>query len=621
MRRFAEDEIVIPDGPFKGRKFRSDRQPYAGLWFDQISSGRWSRMVATGPVQSGKTLTAFVIPTMYHLFEIGETVIVGLPSMDMAADKWEKDFLPAIEASRFREFIPPTGAGSRGGKFTSMTFANGATLRFMSGGGGDKKRAGYTARVVVITETDGMDEAGEVSREADKITQLEARTESYGDQARIYMECTVSIEKGRTWQEYTHGTKSRIVVRCRACDAWVTPEREHLVGWQDVETKIGAKAAARFCCPACGVVWSDEDRRVANEGALLVHRGQEVTPDGQIVGAAPETDTLGFRWSAFNNLFQRAGDFGAKEWSAAKAADPDNAEKGLRQFTWCLPVEPEVKDSVPLDQDAICRRIVPGVGKGMLPPRCERITVGVDLGKFVGHYVVLAWIPGGSSVVIDYGAFDIPSHNMVEEKAIPAALREFRTTICEVGWQGQKPHAVGVDSNYQTAVVYAACRESSGLFIPTRGHGIKQYGTTPYVRPKKRGGEIRFIGDEYHVARRHADKVDLLHINADHWKTRVHERFSCPENEAGALRLFDSAPSGHLTYARHVTAEKRVEEWEPGVGTVVRWEKIRKQNHFLDATELAVVVGDYHGGNVLPTVRDLQPAVIGDWWGDQEDVP
>lgn len=621
MRRFAEDEVVISDGLFKGRKFRCDRQPYSALWFDEIDSGRWRRVVATGPVQSGKTLTAFVIPTLYHLFEIGETVIVGLPAMEMAADKWEKDFLPAIEASRYRELIPQSGAGSRGGKFTSMTFTNGATLRFMSGGGGDKKRAGYTARVVVITEVDGMDEAGEVSREADKITQIEARTESYGDQARIYMECTVSIEKGRTWQEYTKGTASKIVVPCRACGGLVTPEREHLVGWQDAATNVGAKAAARFSCPSCGVLWSDDDRRRANEAGRLVHRGQEVTPDARIVGNIPETETLGFRWNAFNNLFQSAGHIGAKEWTASKSADPDNAEKALRQFTWALPVEPEVKDSVPLEQDAICRRVVAGSAKGMLPRGVQRITAGVDVGKYVGHYVVLAWLPGGSAVVIDYGAFDVPSHNMVEEKAIPAALREFRASVCGPGWQDMKPHAVGVDSNYQTAAVYAACRESGGLFVPTRGHGVKQYGTTPYLRPKKRGGDVRYIGDEYHVSRRSADQVDLLHINADHWKTRVHERLSCPENEGGAIRLYEAPPSGHLTYARHITAEKRVEEWEPGVGTIVRWEKIRKANHFLDATEIALVVGDYHGGKVLENPADREPEIIEDWWGQQEEIP
>src|SRR5690606_35925468 len=106
MRQFAEQGGVIPDGPFAGRHFRCSRPPYTGLWFDAVDSGRWTRCVATGPTQSGKTLSCFVIPLLYHLFEFGETVICGLPDLGMAADKWRVDILPAIEQSRYRDQLP-----------------------------------------------------------------------------------------------------------------------------------------------------------------------------------------------------------------------------------------------------------------------------------------------------------------------------------------------------------------------------------------------------------------------------------------------------------------------------------------------------------------------------------
>jgi len=143
MHAFAEQEVVIPDGPFAGRRFRCGRQPYTGLWFDQLDSGRWGRCVATGSTQSGKTLACFIVPILYHLFEVGETVICGLPDMDMAADKWRLDLLPVIEQSRFKGLLPKTGGGSRGARVVAtIRFGNGAVLKFMSGGGGDKSRAG-----------------------------------------------------------------------------------------------------------------------------------------------------------------------------------------------------------------------------------------------------------------------------------------------------------------------------------------------------------------------------------------------------------------------------------------------------------------------------------------------
>ena len=209
MRAFAEGEIIIPDGPHAGRRFRCDRQPYTRLWFDAVDTGLWNRCVATGPTQSGKTLACFVIPLLYHLFEVAETVICGLPDMDMAADKWREDILPALERSRYRDLFPQRGGGSRGGRVESLQFTNGATLKFMSGGGGDKSRAGFTSRVVAITETDGMDQPAGSSRESDKITQLEARTRAYGARKRIYMECTVSTEEGRTWRQGRSGSARR----------------------------------------------------------------------------------------------------------------------------------------------------------------------------------------------------------------------------------------------------------------------------------------------------------------------------------------------------------------------------------------------------------------------------
>jgi phage terminase large subunit GpA-like protein len=66
-----------------------------------------------------------------------------------------------------------------------------------------------------------MDQPGATSRESDKITQLEARTRAYGGRKRIYMECTVSTEQGRTWQEYKSGTMSRIALPCPHCGDWV----------------------------------------------------------------------------------------------------------------------------------------------------------------------------------------------------------------------------------------------------------------------------------------------------------------------------------------------------------------------------------------------------------------
>jgi phage terminase large subunit GpA-like protein len=416
MRDFAECEVIIPDGPFAGRKFKCDRQPYTGLWFDEVDSGRWSRCVATGPTQSGKSLSCFVIPLLYHLFEVGETVICGLPDMDMAGDKWREVILPVIERSRYRNLLPRHGGGSRGGRVESLQFRNGSTLKFMSGGGSDKSRAGFTSRVVVVTETDGMDQPGTRSRESDKITQLEARTRAYGSRKRIYLECTVSTEEGRTWLEYQQGTRSRIVMPCPHCSAFVSPEREHLLGWQSASTQAESRQVAYFSCPGCGEPWSEAERAEANSQSRLLH-GEQSVVEHNVRGELPATDTLGFRWSAVNNLLLTAGDLAADEWRASRSTDEENAEREMRQFVWCLPAQALKWQQISLEAQEIVSRTT-DLARGILPADTLFLTAAMDLGKYLTHWVVVAWREGAVGHIVDYGRLEVASPEIGVEQAL-----------------------------------------------------------------------------------------------------------------------------------------------------------------------------------------------------------
>lgn len=588
MREFAEQELVIPDGPYAGRRFSIDRQPYTGLLFDAIDSGHWNRFAITGPTQSGKTFSGSITPVLYHLFEIGETVIFGLPDQDMAGDKWREDIRPAIERTRYRELLPRAGGGSRGGKVRAIKFRNGATLRFMSGGGGDKSRAGFTARVLVVTEVDGMDEAGGGSREADKITQLEGRTRAYGDRKRVYLECTVSIEEGRIWRELKGGTDSKIALPCPHCRQWVSPEREHLSGWQQAEHEMAARGEAHFVCPSCRVPWSEQERRQANLAGVLVHRGQEVTPEGQAVGPLPPTRTLGFRWSAVNNLFLGAADIAADEWKASRSIDEENAEKELRQFVWCLPYQPPSEDSTKLEAFGICARTSKSP-RGQLPDGTEALTVQVDLGKWLAHWVAIAWSADGRSLIVDYDRFEIPSASLPLEQAILAALRTFRDERVMPGWTAADGHRyvpdqTWIDAGYQPAAVYAFCRDKDtdqDLFRPTIGRG-SNHRQLRYSKPKSTTNQVKFVGLEYHVVWNEAEGLFVVEVNADFWKGFLHRRLAVPVDAPGAMLLHAAMPREHLTLAKHFTAEKEVEQYIEGKGTIRVWETIRKANHYLD---------------------------------------
>lgn len=630
MREFAEAEIVIPDGPYEGRRFRTDRQPYTRLWFDGVDSGRYNRFLATGPTQSGKTLAAFVTPACYHLFELQETVIIGLPDMDMAGDKWREDLAPIIERSRYRELLPRRGGGSRGGKVESIQFRNGATLKFMSGGGGDKSRAGFTARVLCVTEVDGLDQAGNASREADKLTQLEARTRAYGDRKRVYLECTVSIEEGRTWSEYQAGTTSVIRLPCPHCHQPVTPERENLTGWQDAEDEMAARAAAAFACPACGVLWSEEDRRKANEAARVVHRGQEIGPDGQVTGPEPRTRTFALRWSAVNNQFATSADIAADEWRAARSADPDNAEREMRQFVWALPILPAETEDTPLDSRELVKRRDQWA-KGILPPDTTHATIGVDLGKRVGWFVLLAFRACKAVHFADYGSFDIPSDDLGVEVAMLKALRDFRD-IVDAGWpvEGQAERRsidkVWIDAGYKPEIVdrfvFETDRRPAGRWHAVIGRGVHQRRSAAYSRPARTTRQVRKIGTGWHQSRLDRPGHFQTVVDVDHWKTWLHARLATPVGQAGAATFYAATSDReHITITKHLTAERQVTEFIAGRGVVTRWETISRQNHLGDAATYGCGAGDAAGFRLTEETAATIAAAITTPGEQDPDVP
>jgi phage terminase large subunit GpA-like protein len=605
---WAQDEFVIPAGRAKNFRWAPDRQPFAAMLLAEIDRERYRRVVILGCTQSGKTQTGFIIPTLYHLFEIREDVINGFPDMDMAADKWNKDLRPAIEASPYKHLLPESGAGSRGGKVESITFKHGVTLKFMSGGGSDKSRAGFESRVVIITETDGMDSAGEGSREADKIKQLEARTYSHGDRKQIYMECTVSTEEGRTWSEYQTSTLSRIACRCPHCRQFVTLEREHFIGHENAKNIEEARELGRFHCYECGEQWSEQDRIDANRDAVLLHGDQVAAEDGTITGEIPKTDTLGFRWSAVNNLFWSQAFIAGEEWKAAQEENRENAEKERLQFCWVKPYRASIEDLAELRRDTIPHRILPQHGPQLIPADTQQFTLGVDYNSHFVHFVATAFRNGHTPHVPDYGAIPVryDRHQTVDspafEAALLAALRELFAR-CDRGWTWvgrqttRKPDQVWIDSNWKPEILAAALEgRDRTRYYPVEGYGFSQERRL-YKAPGQLNPKVKFIGDGYHLARQASRDWTLIEIDVDQWKSWWHSRLVAPlaNPTAAPATLYDDLASTHDEIARHWTAERQIEEWIPGKGIRRGWQRLRKNNHWLDAAVYAAAAGHYMG--------------------------
>lgn len=610
MRAFAEQEIILPSGEFYDRKFSCSRQPFSGVWFDAVDSGLWPELVITGPSQSGKTLIGFVIPVLYHLFEMQETVIAAVPNDDMVRDKWEQDIEPVLARTRYRDLLPRRGAGSKGGRVDSIKFTHGPILRFMTSGGNDKARAGFTSRVICMTETDGFDVRTSTSIEANKIEQIEARARSFAlRRRRIYKECTLTTTRGHTHQRIKAGTDSRLVIPCPHCRSWVSPEREHLIGWQDETNIVKAVQATSFCCPACGELWTEQERHEANREIQVIHRGQSLE-DGVICGEPDPTFTLGFRWSAVNNLLVPAGDIAADEFAAARAIDEDDAQRKMCQFVWAMPYEPLETVRVDLDAEELKKRQM-SLGRGQVPAGTRWVTVGVDVNQAVLHWTAIAWMPEGNrGHVLDYGKQPVNFEQVGFEIAIARSVKDLHESLGST-WTATKIDRVGVDSRWMTDEVCAAVKQlRDGRWRAFTGHGKGHYADQGYYHPDKVAGDIIWIGNQCHekVNRKRANIV--MHASANYWKTWLHNRLRVEYTEEaseGAISLFGSMNQNeHMTFCRHITAEKETVSFENGKGYVKSWEAIREANHYLDSTYIACVMAHRCGFDV---VKKLKSAV------------
>jgi len=597
LRQFAESEIVLPDGPFVGQRFLCSRQPAHGLFFDAVDQSEFFRYACTGPQQSGKTLAFVVIPILYHLFERRQTVLFGLPSMDMANDKWKLDVRPAIEASRFAKYLPRKGAGSQGGTPELIQFSNGANLKFITAGGGDEKRSGFTGPVLVVTEVSHLDETGGQSDEATKLKQMEGRVRAYraSGQARVYLESTVTTEHGRMWQEWQQGTAGEVVFPCHSCGRYISPGRDNLIGWQDSETESAAERLARWSCPECGIVFDDQKRLQQLRSAVLLHRGQSVAKTGRITGKIPETKTLGFRYSAATNTFVTSAIIGGDEWRAEREVDQELAERELLQWTWALPARPAETQLEPLDHRTIMLR-QHDHRRGEVPDDTIRIAAGVDVRSAQLDWFVTAEQKNGRLLCIDYGFEPI----LRELSDLQTALRQAIRTLQEkfaAGWEpesgtgNRSADITLVDSGWETDLIREESQRDN-TWQTAMGFGFRQHRGLKYTAPKRQSRQSLRIGEGWHDVLFMQGRRPLREYqnNADHWKRRVHQALSVDQDAAGALLLpRTDKPQGRAELARQLTAEREVQQFEIGKGTSVRWVQTFSRNHLLDACYMSFV--------------------------------
>lgn len=145
----------------------------------------------------------------------------------------------------------------------------------------------------------------------------------------------------------------------------------------------------------------------------------------------------------------------------------------------------------------------------------------MDLGKYLTHWVVVAWSPNATAHIVDYGRIEVASDELGVEQALLVAMREFRDLVT-TGWHREGPRAalltpasVWIDAGYMTPTVYAFCREAGSVFRPSFGRGADQQRHQWYNRPTQTGSVVRHIGEGFHLNNLRNERLFIVEVNAE----------------------------------------------------------------------------------------------------------
>lgn len=612
--RWLEEEIIIPDGPHKDERFRMQTQPITKLWAKEIDSERWVEHVFSGPSQSGKSFIGYVAPMLYYLLEHGENTVFAVPIEEMAADKFKMDILPILESSpRLRRMKPVTGSGSAGGTVRDrIEFGNQATAKIMQKGGSDAAKAGFTSRILCVTEAAQFSESTATSKEADPLRQLRARLQAHRRESRrIFIEGTKTVADQLPWTLRELSSKSIIYVPCPNCGTFVAPKRDNLKGWQNAKTEIEAADKARWHCPACDEPFTEEERHSALCDARLVHDGQRVTKKGEVIGDPPQTTRLWFNYGAFENALLSAADVAVECWMDSQipegSKEREDAEKAASQFRFGeIYIPPIVELPHEVEAETIAKRRLK-LPRGVAPNDTVKLVIGADLGERQCHYVVVALRSSGTAHVCDYGKFDVPLEMGTVEAALESALSDWwdqvRVGIPKADGEILPIAGAFIDSNFQGAAVFkfihkmvSLGKATVGQIWPVLGKGETMFASMRYTVQRKTGNEIRKVdpAGRWHVQRLPRVRLYRLELDADAWKLEVADGWNVPLGSRGALSLFAGPELIHRSFAKHMAAESLVQETDSKGNTRERWKR-NGANHWLDSLAYALTGGSLLG--------------------------
>jgi len=554
-------------------------------WSRALASGDHRRCVMICATQMGKTDSALDV-VGERLDNAPAPILLVVPSKEFATDQLEPRVMSLLdEAPRLADRV---ARGKRNKKVKKLIA--GVSLRLAHAGSPIALKSDPAA-LAIIDEFDGM----AATSDGGVLGLVEARGSTYADSS-IGITSTPSLGivdtvldeasglefwkpglaediESPIWKLWQEGSMFHWTWPCPSCHEYFVP-RFSCLRWETPEggkaTPASARRSAYVGCPNCGAVITDEDKAEMNLNGRMVAPGQTVSKHGVVVGDPPDSSTVSYWVSGLCSPFVSWGERAERYLSAVRLGDHKGIQSAINtNFGECFaPAGGEAPEWAKVSEHR------GNYLRGELPDDAVHLVATVDVQRNRLIWIVRAWGARATSWLIDYGEL----WGNTDEQEVWADLAEFVTTpIC-----GKRLRMVLVDSGFRPGKpielpqnrVYTFCQRYPRFVWPTKGASRTLRATitksrvesTPIGETSKRG-------------------LELLHLDTDHFKTRVHEKVRWPNDQPGSWYLPSDVED---RYCKQIVSEAKMRL----ASGKTRWVERSKENHFLDLESMQVAAAE-----------------------------
>lgn len=542
---WAERNVRIPVGNAVPGLIRFDNAPYQREPMDMLVNPDCHRITLQWAAQVGKTQLA-LCGQAYHIAMRPVSQMMMQPSEADLKTWLAAKFQPLVDSNPELQTRVAKPRSREGVSNQQMKSYPGGFLMF-AWSGSPKTMRGRSAPFIVVDEVDGY----EVTPEGHPVSLIWQRAATFGDQRKL-LEISTPTVRGHSYIEaaYQQGDQRKFNVPCPDCGAWDWLRWEN-VRWdgRDDESADQQPESARYCCPHCGSLWDDGQRKAAIRA-------------GKWVAAQPFRGHASYHLSELYSTFRRLQDI-VRSYLEKKAADD------LQTFVNVSLAETWEEQGEKADPHALMTRAEKFPAQ--VPMGGLVLTAGVDMQPDRLECEIVAWGLGDESWSVDYQVFwgDVLTADPWD------ALEAFLS--------GAYQH----ESGAQLAIT-AACVDTGGTGGSTQAayewlrgktgrriFGVK--GVSGWGRPVVAAPSRKISGQRRRP-------IDLFLVGVDEAKLMVMRRLAVPAPGPGYCHFPDTRGPDWYDQMTAETLITRVRRGFP----VREWHKTSERNEALDCRVYAL---------------------------------